>query len=131
MQRRFAILRGEIRVRSALEQKLAKPPMAVEGGAAQIEVFAERGEPLALLQKELDGADVAVVRAPLDQRHAISVHGFRGMPGGDVLKHQVRAPVGDFSQGVVSHEISLSSPALIVKPPASESYRYSACRHRA
>ena len=53
--------------------------MAVNRSAVEVEVLAERLERLAVLAQESYGTDVAVVRAPFDERYAAAVRGVRGV----------------------------------------------------
>ena len=52
---------GVIDVGALLEEEFAETPVAVECGADEVEVVAERGEGGSLSEQEFDGAYVAVV----------------------------------------------------------------------
>ena len=65
----------------------------MERGAVQIEVRTQRLEPRSVGEQEPDRADVAVVRAPLDEGDASVVGRGRGKPSRDYLEYEVGSPI--------------------------------------
>jgi hypothetical protein len=58
-----------------LDQELAEPPVAVEGGTIEIKIVAQRSQRFAMREQMPDGADIAIISAPADQRGAGIVGG--------------------------------------------------------
>ena len=54
-----------IDVGAVLDQELAQPPVPMKRRTVQFEIFAQRVKPDPARAQEADGADVAVVGAPL------------------------------------------------------------------
>lgn len=74
MEGRFARFGfGTVDVGAALDEELAELPVAVEARGRKAEIVAERVDGSAIGQKEFNGADVAVVRAMLEERDAVLV----------------------------------------------------------
>ena len=80
-------------VGAPLDEKLAEAPVPVEGRAVQAQVLSQRIQGLAAVEEPAKGADVAVVGAPLEQRHALRVARRRGVARGQVVEDEVRPPV--------------------------------------
>jgi hypothetical protein len=79
---------------STLDEIFAKPPMTMKAGTIEVEIPTECGQRFTIGQEEPHRADVAVVSAPLNQRHAIDAYS-RGFATGDVFEDEVGATVGD------------------------------------
>jgi hypothetical protein len=96
--------------------------MAVEGGAVEVEVVAQGGQDLAIGQQEADGADIAVVGAPTQQRHPVDV-GRRGWRAGlDELEHEVGPAGGDpLDQWLWAHRHHHRWSAARVRPAPGRS----------
>jgi hypothetical protein len=77
--------------------------MSVESGRAEVVVVPQRLERLSVREQELDGADIAVVGAPLKQRYAAFVCRSRRVARSDVIEHQVCAPVCNLLKHVFAH----------------------------
>ena len=78
-----------------LDKELAQPPVAVKGRAIEVKVLTQRLDAFAIGKEESNGTDIAVIRAPLDKRHAIGVRSIGGKTSGSALEHQVGPSVGD------------------------------------
>src|SRR5262249_39553419 len=89
------VARGMIHVGSAFNQKLTQPPVTVIRGGAQTEILTQRFERFAACEQVFYSADVAVVRAPIDQRYSVLIGGARRMAGRQIVEDQIRAPVND------------------------------------
>ena len=90
-------------VRTLFDQVLAKTRVSVESGRVEAVVVPQRLKRFSMSQQELDGADIAVVGAPLKKRDATLVcRGCRVTPG-DVIKHKVGASVCDSIEYVFAH----------------------------
>jgi hypothetical protein len=71
VERGFAGIRFRvIYVCSLLEEEFAEPPVAVEAGAVEAQIFAEGSESGSAAQKKFDGADVPVIGAVPHERQA-------------------------------------------------------------
>ena len=66
--------------------------MSVESSRAEAVEVPQRLKRLSVREQELDGADIAVVGAPLKKRYAVLVCRSRGVARSDVIKYQVCAP---------------------------------------
>jgi hypothetical protein len=87
MQWRLATVGGcGVGIGALLEQELRETPVAVETGAAEAEVVAERVERRTIREQMPDGADIAVVGTVLEKRNAVCVcirgRGWGGVAGG-------------------------------------------------
>ena len=77
--------------------------MSVESGRAEAVVVPQRLERLSVGEQELDGADIAVVGAPLKKRYAVFVCRSRRVARSDVIEHQVGAPIRNSIKYVFAH----------------------------
>lgn len=84
-------------VRSLLEEEFAEPPVAVEAGRVEAEIFAEGSESGAVGEKKFDGADVPVVGAVSNERDAI-MDCVGGAALGQIFKDCIGAAGSDFSK---------------------------------
>ena len=94
VQRRFAGIRQRpVDVRALRDQELAQMRMPVKHGSVEVVVVSERLKRLTLAEQELDGADITVIGAPLDQGYPMIVLRGRRAAGSDEIEDQIRAPV--------------------------------------
>src|SRR5687767_11236182 len=77
--------------------------MSVKSGCAEAVVVAQRLERLSLGDEELDGADIAVVGAPLEKRYPVFVCRSRRVARSDMIEHQVCAPICNTLKYVFAH----------------------------
>eukprot|EP00634_Sargassococcus_sp_CCMP2135_P013185 CAMPEP_0198649406 /NCGR_PEP_ID=MMETSP1467-20131203/4249_1 /TAXON_ID=1462469 /ORGANISM="unid. sp., Strain CCMP2135" /LENGTH=255 /DNA_ID=CAMNT_0044385191 /DNA_START=167 /DNA_END=931 /DNA_ORIENTATION=- len=74
VQGRFASVgQSDVGVGAAFQEVLAQPPVAVEDRAVQVEVRSQVVDRISHRQQVPDGTHVAVVSAPLDERHAVTL----------------------------------------------------------
>src|SRR5690242_8640571 len=81
--------------------------MPVKSCPIQAEVFTQRGERFAPEKQILDGANITVICAPLDQRNAVLIYRVGAMTFFEVLEHQIRAPV----RNLIEHRAPPVAPA--------------------
>jgi hypothetical protein len=94
VQRSFSgILQRKVHVRAIFNEKLAQTPVPMKDGAIEIEVFTQRFQGLCMGEQKPDATDIAIISAPLDERHSAGVRRVGGMARGDVIEHQVSAPI--------------------------------------
>jgi hypothetical protein len=77
--------------------------MSVESSHVEIVVLPQRLKRLPVSEQELDGADIAVVRAPLKKRYAVIVCRIRRVARGDEFEHQICVPVCNSIKYVFAH----------------------------
>src|SRR6266699_1610443 len=77
--------------------------MSVKCSRVEVVVVPQRLERLSVGEQELDGADIAVVGAPLTQRYAAFVCRSRRVARSDVIEHQVCAPVCNLIKYIFAH----------------------------
>ena len=97
VQRCFSgIKRGTVGIRAMFQQKLAEPPVTMEGRSVESEIVAQRVECRALGKQVFEGANVSVGRSPADKRYSVAIGGRSGMAFGQVLENQVGPAIYDF-----------------------------------
>jgi hypothetical protein len=113
---------------TVLDEELAELPVTVKHRSIQVEIFSKRRQGFAFGQQESHAADVAVVGAPLDERHAIAIRGCRGVALSHIVKYQVGAAVRDsvkhgrlFVSGhlLPSRHDSIGPTSGILRPPCT------------
>jgi len=77
--------------------------MSVESGCAEAVVLTQGLERRSVGDQKLHAADIAVVGAPLKQRYAVFVDRSRRVTRGDVIEHQVCAPVRNLIKYAFGH----------------------------
>jgi hypothetical protein len=104
VQRRFSgIWPRLVYISTLLDQILAQMRMSVESSRAEAVVVPQRLERFSVGEQELHCADIAVIGAPLKERHAVFVCRSRRVTRGYVIEHQVCAPVGNLLEYIFAH----------------------------
>ena len=89
MERCFSCIRQRpVHICGLFDQELAKLPVPVEGRTVKVQVFPQASDGLSVGEQVLDGADIAVVGAPPEERGAFLDGGSR------VVENEVGAAVG-------------------------------------
>lgn len=87
-----------VHVRTVLDKEFAETPVSVEAGGVQIEVMTERGQIGTARKKKPDGADVAVIGAPAEERDAVGILFVWRTAGIEQLEYKVCAPIDQFAE---------------------------------
>lgn len=87
-----------IGIGAGLDEELAQLPMTMESRAVEVEIVAETFQGSAVRQKQAQGADVAIISAPADERDAAGVGGARLEPGGQPIVDAVGPAGGNLVQ---------------------------------
>src|SRR4030081_1621619 len=96
MEWRFAGIRKRmIYIRAVFNEELAELPMSVKDGTVEIEILSKRLQRLSVREQEPNGADIAVVRAPADQRCSMPVFRCCRLTFRQVIEDQVCTSVDD------------------------------------
>ncbi len=73
MERRFSrVWQGLVDIRALLNQKLTEPPVPVKRRTIEVQIVTERLKRFTIRKQKPYRANVAVVRAPSDQRRTIA-----------------------------------------------------------
>ena len=87
VQRHFSRVRQrEIYICAVFDEELTKPPMPMKSCTVEVEIFSKRRECFAVRKQKFYRADIAVIRAPFDERHAICISSVRGIACCHVIK---------------------------------------------
>jgi hypothetical protein len=92
-----------VAIRAIFNEELAQPPVSMKGRAIKIHIFPKRLERRSVGQQKPDATDVAVVSADLDERHSVGVGRVGGMTCGNIIEHQIGAPIRDSIKNIFAH----------------------------
>src|SRR5262249_16266189 len=76
-------------------EELAQLPMPVERRAIEVQVHPQRLQQCPTRNQVADGADVAVVGAPLHQGDSAAINGISSVALSKVIEHQIGASIRD------------------------------------